>query len=93
MNRLDGILEAAELKPCPFCKRDVQLEDCSEKDLGWGGFRIICRRCRLQMFSEPLKVYSFNFATRELHMVRSEVAADEIAARLAARWNHRGSYT
>ena len=51
MNRLD-ILKAAELARCPCCDSDVELQDCTEDEYGWRGFRILCRECHLIMYSE-----------------------------------------
>ena len=90
MNRKNSFSLHVRLEDCPWCKGMVELEDCTRQDLGWNGFRIICRNCRVQMFSEPIGRLVVDETAHSIRMGAPQKVVTSIALDLVERWNRRG---
>lgn len=78
----------AELKPCPFCGEDAELQDYTEKVYGFWDYKIVCKKCRAYMDSPSTAKIRW-LAEGRLLQERNDKTKAQALQDLIRNWNRR----
>ena len=78
-----------ELKPCPFCGSDVELEDHTDAVYGFWDYRIVCRCCRVYMNSPSTAQVKHLWDEGVFQQTRNDKTKKQALYDLIVAWNHR----
>lgn len=77
-----------ELKPCPFCGSEAEIQDYTDRIYGFWDYKIECKRCRAYMNS-PSTAHVRYLDEGQLIQTRNEKTKRQALDDLLRNWNRR----